>query len=533
MEKKKSQSNFVMYLGVIIVCLFIGMIFFWINKSTYSVSDNSLNISCRAVVVPAEEFSCDIMANLNIITAKTINFNYELPEGITYVNFGLSDNGFEIYANTPLGVAIVNENGLTGSFKIGTLTLKAEEDITNEGDLTFKLKNIEVVDSLVKLHTLDEAVTSFRLANNVNTLKEIVLSNNLKLNPEFDPLVLEYNVDVSSKVDKVTIIANPTFEGAMVSGNINKEMDLNYGINTFTIKVIPESNNLQLENTYTIKINRAYEFNSSKYIYNKELNYLYTRNDTTKEQIISSLETLPEGMRYDIRDNKLIIENDNGVMNEIGIINFKLDNHIEDKKVYIESGTTYDDLINSITLNGVKVVITNSDDTVIDSSEIKNTYKFKVYDMKSNLLETYGFDMNYLNFDDDLIIDKDKGIIKRILVGTKYSELVSKIKTSGKISIISQVGETLTMDDIVKTNDKIKIEVGGTEHIYSISVLGDLTGDGKIEINDVSRLFRYYMGRINLDDVSASAGEIINDGVLEINDISRLFRYYMGRITSL
>ena len=319
----------------------------------------------------------------------------------------------------------------------------------------------------------------------------------------------------------------------MVSGNINKEMDLNYGINTFTIKVIPESNNLQLENTYTIKINRAYEFNSSKYIYNKELNYLYTRNDTTKEQIISSLETLPEGMRYDIRDNKLIIENDNGVMNEIEIINFKLDNHIEDKKVYIESGTTYDDLINSITLNGVKVVITNSDDTVIDSSEIKNTYKFKVYDMKSNLLETYGFDMNYLNFDDDLIIDKDKGIIKRILVGTKYSELVSKIKTSGKISIISQDGETLTMDDIVKTNDKIKIEVGGTEHIYSISVLGDLTGDGKIEINDVSRLFRYYMGRINLDDVSASAGEIINDGVLEINDISRLFRYYMGRITSL
>ena len=153
--------------------------------------------------------------------------------------------------------------------------------------------------------------------------------------------------------------------------------------------------------------------------------------------------------------------------------------------------------------------------------------------MKSNLLETYGFDMNYLNFDDDLIIDKDKGIIKRILVGTKYSELVSKIKTSGKISIISQDGETLTMDDIVKTNDKIKIEVGGTEHIYSISVLGDLTGDGKIEINDVSRLFRYYMGRINLDDVSASAGEIINDGVLEINDISRLFRYYMGRITSL
>ena len=153
----------------------------------------------------------------------------------------------------------------------------------------------------------------------------------------------------------------------MVSGNINKEMDLNYGINTFTIKVIPESNNLQLENTYTIKINRAYEFNSSKYIYNKELNYLYTRNDTTKEQIISSLETLPEGMRYDIRDNKLIIENDNGVMNEIEIINFKLDNHIEDKKVYIESGTTYDDLINSITLKGDNDVITNSDHTVIDS----------------------------------------------------------------------------------------------------------------------------------------------------------------------
>lgn len=533
-NEKKNNNKMNKYFGIAVICLFIAMVFFWINKSTYSVTEKIISVTCDEVIRANDYVKCQVEANFNTMTVKSINANYKIPDELEYVSFGVEDNGYEVYASTSNGFAIINEKGNTGNFKVGTIILKAKEDVVSNEKIVLELKDIEVSDVSIKIHDIDDISTTLRVANNDNTLRELILSNNIKLNPVFSKDTLEYNIKVDSDVEKITIIANSSDDKAIVTGNINNEMKLKYGINTFLINVMPENKNQEEVKTYTVKINRDYEFSSSKYIYNKERNYLYTRNDITEEQIIASLDVLPEGMNYSIEDDKLIIRNLNEKLMEIDIINFKLDNHIENKKIYIEENSTYQDLTSKIVVNDVEIVITDNLDSTISAGEIKNIYKFKVYDSEGSLLEVYNFDMNYLNFKENLVIDKDKGIIKRIVAGTKYSELLEKIETSGKIVINSSDGSVVEdMSDIIKTKDKIKIVAGGVEHIYILSVLGDLTGDGKIEINDVSRLFRYYMGRVIVDDVEIASGEIINDGVLELNDVSRLFRYYMGRVTSL
>lgn len=68
---------------------------------------------------------------------------------------------------------------------------------------------------------------------------------------------------------------------------------------------------------------------------------------------------------------------------------------------------------------------------------------------------------------------------------------------------------------------------------YSAYIKGDITGDGEIGINDVSRLYRGYKGIITLTDDEKNAGDVVQDGNIGINDVSRLYRYHKGVISEL
>lgn len=67
---------------------------------------------------------------------------------------------------------------------------------------------------------------------------------------------------------------------------------------------------------------------------------------------------------------------------------------------------------------------------------------------------------------------------------------------------------------------------------YSASLLGDVTGDGEIGINDVSRLYRAHKGLITLTKLEKITGDIIADNEIKINDVSKLYRHVKGVIVS-
>ena len=89
-------------------------------------------------------------------------------------------------------------------------------------------------------------------------------------------------------------------------------------------------------------------------------------------------------------------------------------------------------------------------------------------------------------FATSLIVDEDNKIIKRLTEKTKYSDLLTNINEKATISLKSNDDNTLTGDSIIKTGDQITITLNEKTETYTISVLGDLTGDGEIKINDIS-----------------------------------------------
>ncbi len=72
------------------------------------------------------------------------------------------------------------------------------------------------------------------------------------------------------------------------------------------------------------------------------------------------------------------------------------------------------------------------------------------------------------------------------------------------------------------------VEVAGT----TSAILGDVTGDGVINVNDVMMLFQY-ANKQTTKLAFATAADVTGDGVINVNDVMRLFQYANKQITSL
>ena len=200
---------------------------------------------------------------------------------------------------------------------------------------------------------------------------------------------------------------------------------------------------------------------------------------------------------------------------------------------------TYNKLLDKIKSETLDIKVVDQNNKVVSdvNTVINESNKLKIYTKDGVELDTYSFRIKTLSFDSSLKIDHDKKIIMKLSAGTTYSQLFSKITTSGKKEIISNNGASITESDVVKTGDKIKISFSSNDvQTYTLSVLGDVIGNGQIGVSDVDRLYRYYRSKIqhlniyyerDKDDTAfILAGDVIMDGSIEISDVDRLYRYY-------
>ena len=219
-------------------------------------------------------------------------------------------------------------------------------------------------------------------------------------------------------------------------------------------------------------------------------------------------------------------------MKSINLINVNFGNYnLSDGFVYLGASVDVSEFKSSVNANGVIVKIYNGNNEV-SSGELTSDYKIRIYH-GSTLLEEYNITSEYLEFSDKLVVDDTKNIIKRIPIQTTSSSLKDNVDTSGIVLIKDKNGDTLKNSDIVKTGDVVTIKVGNVTKTYTISVLGDINGDGRISVSDVSRMYRYVKGKTDLSDAEFAASDIINDGNIEIREVSRLYRYVKGRIDEL
>jgi len=107
----------------------------------------------------------------------------------------------------------------------------------------------------------------------------------------------------------------------------------------------------------------------------------------------------------------------------------------------------------------------------------------------------------------------------------RVEELLSKIESEKELKILNSNNEELKKGDNVYTGCKLSVE----NNIYDIIVLGDVTGDGLIQIGDVAAIYNHYKGNKQLNDSLVESGKLTGNTVVNIGDVAKLYNYYRGK----
>lgn len=122
-------------------------------------------------------------------------------------------------------------------------------------------------------------------------------------------------------------------------------------------------------------------------------------------------------------------------------------------------------------------------------------------------------------------IEKDNRItyLKGIEIGETLGDVKNRIKTNGVIEISEKDGIKISdKNKICKTGMKVKITKEKESVEYTLVVVGDNNGDGKITITDVVRANLYLTHLKELQGEFAKAVDINNDGRVTITDIVKV-----------
>ncbi len=123
------------------------------------------------------------------------------------------------------------------------------------------------------------------------------------------------------------------------------------------------------------------------------------------------------------------------------------------------------------------------------------------------------------------------GILTGVEPETKVSDIVATFEDSMNVRIVNGSGTVLASDDIAGTGCKVQlVKNSSVADEISILLVGDITGDGKINSRDIASLQRHITGALTLENVYLMAAnvneDVDNDGNHKVNsrDIAELQR---------
>lgn len=108
------------------------------------------------------------------------------------------------------------------------------------------------------------------------------------------------------------------------------------------------------------------------------------------------------------------------------------------------------------------------------------------------------------------------------------NELIKNLASTHDYDIYVDGVKTDTNTTYIKTGSIIRIK----DFEYKIIVKGDVTGDGSINLADISKLYNYYKKKVTLSGDYLEAGRLTNNTEISLGDVSKLYNFYKGK-TSL
>ena len=114
--------------------------------------------------------------------------------------------------------------------------------------------------------------------------------------------------------------------------------------------------------------------------------------------------------------------------------------------------------------------------------------------------------------------------ISNILKETKISDFKENITTyTDNVKILDSDTEITETNSLVKTG--IVLKVGDIE--YTLVITGDINGDGKVKVSDLSFLKKAILGKETLKGAYKKAADLNGDSLLSASDLSRLKKIFI------
>lgn len=499
------------------------------NDVEFSISDYSEEVTISKLPEAA------YLTSLTVDDSDIFNFKSDV---FSYDSKVINKDKVNIKATVSEGARIKEEIG---------------DMILNYGNNEFKITVISSTDV--------ETVYSFSIYRPYSSvlLKNFSILVNDK-NIELDKSLDSQNVTVNS--NSIEIIANG-MEGSTISGNGIK--NLNIGDNIFEILVISEDEtntkkyilnvyrqntdtsikdlyvndnivNVEENNTYNVNVN-ALNFNIKTVLNDVNADYkLYKIKGDYREEIDGNNIKIDDGS-----DNvfEIVVLAEDGVTSE----NYTLNIHELSSDSYLQSltidnlGFNFDKNILEYNLNteldeiNISAISSNENSTISGIGkkilELGNNSFNIIVTAEDNSTRTYTLNVNKVKMEDNKIIfngltvNEDKNYIYKIEVGTSIDTIINSVSTNGKVSVIRDNDISITA-----TGQKLKIDFDDYSVEYIIIVKGDVNGDGKVTLSDITTALKGYRKKIDFTDYMFTAIDFNDDGEFKLSDIVSHLKYY-------
>lgn len=512
------------------------------SDKLYDINGGIVSFIIKSNLLDFSDLNIEILNSMNNI----INFEYEIEE--------IADN------KTKLSVVIpTNTSAGVYNLKIYNDNIDEIKDFIIEkfvyvSDIEFKY-NDKMIDKIILLK--DDNILIKGNISNDSTLKDIsyYIENSDIASIGEDSSIYAKNLGITNLVAKVgeqsfkiviEVIDEPNVSYEVFNNsNISKNeyIDIEYG-GKFLVELEFERilfNSILTLNDITKKDTK--ENNFGEFTFNSdqvsskntsiEIIFEKSKDDSIKKAAagiyVVNYNYILDDTKNSILSNYIEIElKDYIKLNEISLINTDLLLNVNETidisslVNYNPADSTNKDLILESSNDGVLNINGNIITGLIEGDTIL-TIKSKE---NSSLSKTIGVKVqrvDYLNFGSKINIinlDSEK-YLKGMIVNDTYQELKNNIATSYSMQLLDK-NDNMISDNSVIIKTGMKLEVNNIK--YNIVIPGDINGDGKISIIDLSQL-RSHLAGINgkvKSGVYKMAADMNDSDSVTITDLSKL-----------
>ena len=135
---------------------------------------------------------------------------------------------------------------------------------------------------------------------------------------------------------------------------------------------------------------------------------------------------------------------------------------------------------------------------------------------------------------DDIInkldVKRNDSYLYGISPGTVVSTLINSIMSKGGTAKVTDLNGVNKTNGVLATGDMITINGTSDSRRFTISIRGDISGDGLVKINDLILVQSHILSKSFLDGYKFYGADLNNDGFIKINDLVMIQSAILGKI---